>query len=325
MPDLTPRAAAIANLPAELIPLVEDVEGYIAGSLSKNTLRSYESDWRQFTAWCEEYGRSALPADPGDVALFAAHLVRLGRKVSTIERKMAAIKYRHHLRGYESPTNTAGVETVLAGIRRAIGREQKGKAPATTPRLREMVASCDTTLIGLRDRALLLLGFAGAFRRSALVALDVEDLDFQDGGIVVTIRRDKTDQEGEGREIGIPYGSDPATCPVRAVRNWLTKAQITMGALFRSCSPKGTSVKDQRLGDGDVARIIKRRCKLAGLDPKRYAGHSLRAGFATSAALAGVQERVIAEQTGHKNMLVLRKYIRKGTLFAENAATKVGL
>lgn len=318
-------AGLLDDLPAELRPLVQDVESFVAQSVSKNTLRAYSSDWRTFAEWCELHHQSALPASSATVALYAAHLVRLGRKAATIDRHMSSIKHFHRWMKYsESPTDTVEVETVLRGIRRTIGTDQQGKAPATTPTLRTLVEACPDTLIGLRDRALLLIGFAGAFRRSPLVALDVSDIAFRHEGLVIHIRKDKTDQEQQGRDIGIPYGSNPTTCPVRALRAWLDVAAITEGAVFRSFD-KRKNLQTGRIAPDDVARIIKRRCKDAGIDPTTYAGHSLRAGFVTSAAEAGVQERVIAEQTGHESMRVLRRYIRKGSLFRDNPAAKVGL
>lgn len=323
--DLLAPVDPVANLPAELRPLVKDVESFVAQSLSKNTVRAYHSDWRTFCKWCDLHKQGYMPASPATVALYAAHLVKCDRKAATIDRHMSSIKYWHRcMRFSESPTDTVEVETVLKGIRRTIGTDQQGKSPATTPMLRKLVETCPATLIGLRDRALLLVGFAGAFRRSPLVALDVADVEFRHEGLVVHIRKDKTDQEQQGREIGIPYGSNPATCPVRALRAWLDSANITEGPIFLSFDPR-RKLQQKRITPDDVARIIKRRCKDAGVDPATYAGHSLRSGFVTSAAEAGVQERIIADQTGHESMRVLRKYIRKGSLFRENAAAKVGL
>lgn len=236
-----------------------------------------------------------------------------------------SIKHFHRWASFaDSPTDTPQVETVLKGIRRTIGIHQTEKAPATTDILRQLVDACPDTLLGLRDRTLLLVGFAGAFRRSALIALNVDDLTFRYEGLTILIRRDKTDQEGEGREIGIPYGSNPITCPVRTLKQWIERANITTGAIFRSFN-KHHQIKQARISPEDVARIIKRRCSGAGIDARDYAGHSLRAGFVTSAAVAGVQEWLIAEQTGHQTTRVLRKYIRKAKLFDGNPAGKVGL
>ncbi len=180
------------------------------------------------------------------------------------------------------------------------------------------------TLRGRRDRALLLVGFAGAFRRSELVSLDVGDVAFNTDGLVVQLRRSKTDQEGQGRKVGLPFGSNPLTCPVRALRDWFSQGNITLGPIFRSIDRHG-NLKPMRLTDQSVALIVKRSAKTAGLDWERYAGHSLRAGLATAAAMADVSERSIMEQTGHKSLPVVRRYIRDGSLFRRNAATAVGL
>lgn len=213
---------------------------------------------------------------------------------------------------------------VWAGIRRTKGVAQQGKAPAVTADVRAMVAALPDTLLGLRDRAILLLGFAGAFRRSELVDLDREDLEIGSEGITATLRRSKTDQEGEGRKIGIPYGVRPETCPVRAILAWLDAAGIEDGPMFRSVNRHG-QLQPGRLSDKAVALVVKRQAQACGLDPARYAGHSLRAGLATSAAAAGVQERTFMAQTGHRSEKMVRRYIREGSLFRENAAAAVGL
>jgi integrase len=187
-----------------------------------------------------------------------------------------------------------------------------------------MLDKLPATRVGLRDRAVLLLGFAGAFRRSELVSLDVADLEFSSAGLIVTLRKSKTDQKGAGRRIGIPYGSTEGTCPVRAVQAWLETARISDGPVFRPLD-RFQRVQTTRLSDKAVALIVKRRAKAVGLDPTRYAGHSLRAGLATSAAAAGASERVIMSQTGHRSADMVRKYIREGSLFTANPAGMVGL
>jgi integrase len=210
------------------------------------------------------------------------------------------------------------------GIRRTKGTAQHGKAPARTQEVRAMVGTCGEDLLGVRDRALLLLGFAGAFRRSELVGLDVEDLSFGRDGLTVTLRRSKTDQEGAGQKVGAPYGSTPATCPVRNLRAWLDAAHVTAGPVFRGVDRWG-HVSAAGLTDKAVALVVKRHAEAAGLDPAQYAGHSLRAGLATAAAEAGVPERVITAQTRHRSLPMVRRYIRDGSLFRENAAAAVGL
>jgi len=187
-----------------------------------------------------------------------------------------------------------------------------------------MIDATDGGLIGARDRALILLGFAGALRRSELVGPDVEDCAFGKDGLTVTLRRSKTDQEGQGRKIGIPYGSNPETCPVRTTQAWIEEAAITTGPLFRSLNRHGQS-QPGRLGGIDVARVVKKLALRAGLDAAKYAGHSLRAGHATGAAMAGASERSIMNQTGHRSLQMVRRYIRDGSLFRENSAAKLGL
>jgi integrase len=187
-----------------------------------------------------------------------------------------------------------------------------------------MVAAAAPGLLGVRDRALLLLGFAGAFRRSELTSLDHEDLEFTPEGLVALLRRSKTDQEAQGRKVGIPYGSNPQTCPVRAVQAWFAASEISTGPIFRRVDRHG-KLRAGRLSGYAVALVVKRHAEAAGLDAAKYAGHSLRAGLATSAAIGGASERAIMAQTGHRSVSMVRRYIRDGNLFRENAAAKAGL
>ena len=205
-----------------------------------------------------------------------------------------------------------------------MGVAQQGKAPIVVADLRAILARLPKGPLGLRDRALLLLGFAGGFRRSELVALDVADLAFTSEGITVTIRRSKTDQEGQGRKVGIPSGRHVQTCPVLAVRDWLEESDMVDGAVFRPVL-KGGRVCANRLSAQSVNLVVKRAAASIGLDPTLYGGHSLRAGLATAAASAGASERSIAQQTGHRSMKVLRGYIRDGSLYRDNAASIAGL
>jgi integrase len=215
------------------------------------------------------------------------------------------------------------VRNTLKGIRRTIGTAAKPKAAALTDDIRTMVDATDEGIIGARDRALILLGFAGAFRRSELVGLDVADCAFGKDGLTVTLRRSKTDQDGQGRKIGIPYGSNPETCPVRTIQTWIEQAALSGGALFRSINRHGQV--QARLSGIDVARVVKKLAQRAGLDATAYAGHSLRAGHATSAAIAGASERSIMKQTGHRSVQMVRRYIRDGSVFRDNSAGKLGL
>jgi site-specific recombinase XerD len=310
--------------PGGLTLLVEQARDYADRATAPSTRRAYRTDWADFAAWCDRQRLPALPAAPETVALYLADLAQGGKSASTLRRRLAAIAAAHRLAGHDSPTRHATVRTVWSGIRRAHGTAQVGKTPALTADLRAMVHALPDTVSGARDRALLLLGFAGAFRRSELVALDVADLQAVPEGFVVTIRTSKTDQEGAGRKIGIPHGRHAATCPVAAVQSWRELAGIAEGAVFRGVDRHG-NVGDTRLSDRAVALVVKRAAAAAGLDPAQYAGHSLRAGLATSAAQAGVSERAIADQTGHRSLVILRRYIREGSLFRENAAAGVGL
>ena len=292
-------------------------------SKAENTLRGYRADWRDFCGWCERNGQRALPAGPETVAAYIAECAE-HLKVGSIQRRLNAIAEAHKATGQESPTSAGIVRNTFKGIRRVLGTAAVQKAPAVTADIRAMVDASDAGLIGLRDRALILLGFAGAFRRSEIVGLDVADLAFTRDGLTVTLRRSKTDQEGQGRRIGIPYGSNPETCPVRTVQAWLEQSAIVEGPVFRSISRHG-KVQPGRLSPVDVARVVKKLAERAGLDPSKYAGHSLRAGHATSAAAAGASERSIMDQTGHRSVQMVRRYIREGSLFRENSAGKLGL
>jgi integrase len=266
----------------------------------------------------------SLPAAPETVGLYIAALAESHRP-ATISRRMAAIAAAHKARGYESPASMrhGAVASVWHGIRRTHGVAQKAKAPVLVEDLRAMVRKLRQGIIGTRDRALLLIGFAGAFRRSELVALNVEDLQFTSDGLVITLRRSKVDQEGEGRKIGIPYGSHPETCPVRSLKAWLEAASIESGTVFRSVTRHGKIAA--RMSGYAVALVVKKYAGVLGLEPAAYSGHSLRAGLATSAAIAGVSERAIMNQTGHRSSAMVRRYIRDSSLFRENAAAKVGL
>lgn len=304
-------------------PNLEKVREFIRSSKAENTLRGYRADWREFCRWCESQGVAPLPASADAVASYIAE--RTGRlKVGSIQRRLNAIAEAHKAIGVESPTHHAMVTNTMKGIRRTRGTAPAQKAPALTDDIRAMVDAADAGIIGARDRALILLGFAGAFRRSELVGLDVADCALGKDGLTVILRRSKTDQAGACRKIGIPYGANPETCPVRVLQAWIELAGISSGPLFRSISRHGR-VRPGRLSGIDVARVVKKLTQRAGLDAAKYAGHSLRAGHATSAAIAGASERSIMNQTGHRSVQMVRRYIRDGSLFRENSAGKLGL
>jgi integrase len=322
--------------------VADTARDYIRASKAKNTLRAYKSDWCDFQCWCAGYGLSALPASPETVALYVTALAdgrwvtRLvkGRKVSkfekckvsTISRRIVSIGQAHAIAGHPSPTGAAEVRHVMAGIRKTKGTARAAKKATLVDDIRRMMNALPSGTLGVRDRALLLVCFAGAFRRSEVVSLDRGDCMFTGDGLVVTLRRSKTDQEGEGRKIAVPYGSSPDTCPVRALKAWLDLAGSADDAapVFQPISRRG-KILAGRLSDKAVVRAVKRYALLAGLDASKYAGHSLRAGLATAAAIGGASERSIMNQTGHKSVNMVRVYIRDGNLFRDNAAAKVGL
>ena len=317
---VVPSGGALTQLEA----LGERARDYLADSHAPNTRRAYAADWRHFAAWCADNGLPSLPASPATLALYLTAAAD-ELSTSTLGRRLVSIATAHRAAGHPTPTDAAGVRAVWRGIRRRKGTAQVGKAAAVTADVRRMVESLPADKVwGVRDRALLLVGFAGALRRSELVALDVADVAVTAEGLIVTIRRSKTDQEGEGAKLGLPYGRNPETCPVRRLRAWLDRAGIVEGPIFRTVDRHGR-VLARRLTDRAVALVVKRAADLAGLESARYAGHSLRAGLATSAAIAGVEERDIMRQTRHKSVAVARKYIRDGSLFRANAAATVGL
>jgi integrase len=245
------------------------------------------------------------------------------RKPSTIGRRISAISQAHQLAGHESPTRSAVVRMTLQGIRREKGVATTVKLPITVPDLRRMIDATPDSLKGMRDRALLLVGFAGAFRRSELVALNVEDIEEVEEGIVVTLRRSKTDPEGAGRRVAIPHGRHADTCPTLGLRQWLEAAGITAGPLFVSIDRHGHL--DGRLSDKGVALVVKHYAAAIGRDADDFSGHSLRAGFATEAARSGASELAIMRQTGHRSLPMVRRYIREGSMWQSHPASKLGL
>ena len=317
-----------------LLNVMESAKVYASRARSANTNRAYRSDWKDFRDWCDLHSLTSLPAEPATVALYLS--ARAGSlKTATLARRLTAIVQAHLLAGMPLDRRHAVIQETWKGIRNTHGTAQRAKRPILTEDLRQMVGLCPQGLLGIRNRALLLLGFSGAFRRSELVGLNVEHLSFCREGLTVLLERSKTDQHGAGREVGIPYGSNPATCPVRNVQDWLQVSEINLGPLFRPINRHG-QIQGARLSDRSVALVVKRvayekalsegmNTPLANEYAAQFAGHSLRAGLATSAAMAGVAEHSIMRQTGHKKTETLRKYIRMGTLFTENAAGKVGL
>jgi len=316
--------AAIQTPVLSLQPVIDQAQQFFQQTTAAHTRQAYQSDWRAFDAWCKDHLLSALPASPEVVACYLSACAMRGLKVTTIRRHLAAINAEHRAHGLESPTRSTAVTGVMHGIQRTLGTPPEPVDALLTEDIQRMVARLPDSLLGQRDAALLLIGFAGAFRRSEVVALDVADLQLRDEGYLVLIRRSKVDQTGQGRWIGIPYGEHPQTCPVLALQRWLTASGITDGAVFRGVNRHG-QLASARLSKRAIADIVKHAAAAAGLDPSRYSGHSLRSGHCTSAARAGVPERIIMRQTGHRSERMVRHYIQQSSVFTENSAKSLGL
>jgi site-specific recombinase XerD len=327
MADLLP----LATLPdpdeaPPLLPALSDGEisaarGYAEASRATSTRRAYEGDWRRFSQWCLERGAPALPASPALVAVYLSALAEAGKTPPTIGRALAAIAHTHKRAGLTAPHRADGgqvIAEVLAGIRRSRLTAPDRKAPADAELLLVLLRSIEGDgLLALRDRALLAFGMALAARRSELVALDVANLEWGEEGVRVSIHRSKTDQTAEGAVVAVPEGR--RIKPVVHLRAWLAAAAITEGPIFRPLWKGGQRVRDARLSDHAVARILQARAEAAGLDPARYGGHSLRAGFVTAAARAGADVWKIQQVSRHRSMQVLSGYVRDARLFDDHA------
>ncbi|MEG6586052.1 site-specific integrase [Dendrosporobacter sp. 1207_IL3150] len=293
-------------------------------SKAENTLRAYESDWLDFYDWCSHTGLQALPAEPETIVNYINDLAD-NAKANTVSRRISAISENHKAGGFldNNPCRGGLVRNALDAIKREKGTIQRGKSPLLLEDLEDIVPYFDTDdIAGIRDKALILTGFMGAFRRSELVKTDAEDLTFTRDGVIILIHQSKGDQEGQGEYIAIPYNTKVDACAVTALKNWLNIAQIKKGPLFRPLN-KYKQIRERRLSDKSVAIIVKKYAGLAGLNADDFAGHSLRRGFATSAAQHDVDERSIMQQTRHKSEKMVRRYIEQGNLFKSNALNKM--
>ena len=302
----------------------DSVRSNIEAAKSENTRRAYSSDWRNFETWCSIADVSPLPASPSTIAAYASWMADSGRKVSTLERALVAISQAHQLRGYKSPVADARVRETLKGIRRRYPYIRRRAKPLFPEHLRTAYPKMRPGIRAIRNRSMANLGLAGGFRRQELVDLNFADLEFVEQGVIVVLRRSKTDQEGLGFKKGIPHGQYPETCPVLALRAWLDAADISEGPIFRTVTNAGV-VLDQRTSAQAVNRAVKAIAKLAGLDPTEYSAHSLRAGLVTTASRAGKRIDRIMDMSGHTSEKVVRGYIREGELFRDNAADRIGL
>jgi site-specific recombinase XerD len=305
-------------LPVAFEAELELASDFARASKAEATRAAYASDFRIFESWCRGRGLNALPATPATVAAFLASQAELGKRASTLGRRLAALRYFHRAAGHESPTTDEKIKAVLAGIRRTIGAAPVRKRAATSDIVLSIVSGNGTSLRDLRNRALVLLGFAGAFRRSELVALNVEDIEETPEGMLITLRRSNTDPEGLGRRVAIPRGE--VACPVAALRTWLDAAGITEGAIFRRIvNKRAQRVLQARLAARNVSSVVKAGATKLGFDPATFGGHSLRAGFVTSAVKRGANLIKITDVTGHKSLEMLKTYSRDAEAFVGHA------
>ena len=300
----------------------------LQSSKAINTVRAYKSDFNDFGLFCAQNGFKSLPSEPKIVALYLTYLSTKNAKMSTLKRRLVSIGVIHKLKGHYLDTKHPSIIENIMGIKRRKGSIQNGKKPLLISSLKIIINVIDQQnkekIKILRDRSIILIGFSGGFRRNEIVSLNYDDLDFVPEGLKIKIKRSKTDQFGEGSIKALPYFDNSQYCPVVSLKNWIDIARINSGALFRRFS-KGSRLTEKRLTDQTVALLIKEYLQLAGIDNKNYSGHSLRSGFATSAAESGAEERSIMAMTGHKSSEMVRRYIKEANLFKNNALNKIKL
>ncbi len=285
----------------------------LKNSKASNTLRAYKSDYADFVSFCGKNGFNPMPTDPKVMALYLTHLSR-SYKFSTLKRRLASIGVIHKIKGHYLDTKHPLIIENLLGIKRVNGSNQKAKKPISINELKQIINAIDETkekyLRKLRDKTLILVGFSGGFRRSELVSIELEDVEFVNEGVKIFVKRSKTDQSGEGLIKALPYFTNHQFCPVKHLNLWITQSSIKEGKIFN-------------ISDKSVALIVKKYSSKAGLDSHRYSGHSLRSGFATSTAESGAEERKIMDMTGHKSTQMVRRYIKEANLFKNNALSKI--
>ena len=315
------------KLTIDLKSLHEATLNNLKNSKAINTLRAYKSDFKDFGTFCARHGLSSLPSEPRVVSLYITHLSKKS-KISTLRRRLVAISMVHKLKGYYLDTKDPIITENLLGIRRVKGSIQRGKKPILINHLKSIIDVIDEQKISdikkFRDKSIMLVGFGGGFRRTELVSINLEDLEFVQEGLKITINRSKTDQLGEGMIKGLPYFTNKIYCPVTNLKKWIEISKIKSGPIFRRFS-KGLTLTDKRLTDQSVVLLMKEYLNLAGIENKNFAGHSLRSGFATVAAESGADERSIMAMTGHKTTQMVRRYIKEANLFKNNALNKINL
>ena len=298
----------------------------LQSSKASNTIKAYKSDFNDFGLFCTKNGFKSLPSEPNIVSLYLTHLSSKGVKMSTLKRRLVSLGVIHKLKGHYLDTKHPSIIENIMGIKRRKGSVQKGKKPILINNLKTIINVIDNQnrekIKKLRDRTIILIGFSGGFRRNEIVSLDFDDLDFVAEGLKINLKKSKTDQFGEGLIKGIPYFDNFQYCPVISIQRWIKISNINSGPLFRSFT-KGSRLSEKRLTDQTVALLIKEYLKGAGIDSTSYSGHSLRSGFATSAAESGAEERSIMAMTGHKSTEMVRRYIKEANLFKNNALNKI--
>ncbi|MAR25838.1 MAG: integrase [Flavobacteriaceae bacterium] len=285
----------------------------LSNSKANNTIKAYESDFKDFSLFCYNNGLKALPTEPKVLSIYLTHLSKYC-KFSTLKRRIASIKVFHKMKGHYLDAKHPIIIENLLGIKRINGSYQTAKKPLLINDLKLLIKVIDEKEINnfkrIRNKSLILIGFSGGFRRSELVNIDYDELEFVTEGVKIFIKRSKTDQSGEGSIKAIPYFDNKEYCPVTKLKDWIQFKNIKNGKIFN-------------ISDKSVSLIIKKYVSLAGLNPNKYGGHSLRSGFATSAAESGAEERNIMAMTGHKTTQMVRRYIQEANLFKNNALNKL--
>jgi site-specific recombinase XerD len=314
------------DLITDIKALQEETLLNLKNSKAINTVRAYKSDFNDFGLFCAKNGFKSLPSDAKIVSLYLTHLSTKSAKMSTLKRRLVSIGVIHRLKGHYLDTKHPTIIENIMGIKRRKGSIQRGKKPILINNLKNIINVIDQVnkeeIKKLRDRSIILIGFSGGFRRNEIVSLDYEDLDFVSEGLKINLKRSKTDQFGEGSVKALPYFDSLKYCPVVSLQKWIEISKINSGPLFRRFI-KGSHLSENRLTDQTVALLIKKYLQLAGIDSKNYSGHSLRSGFATSAAESGADERSIMAMTGHKSTEMVRRYIKEANLFKNNALNKI--
>ena len=316
----------MSDIITDIKALQEETLLNLQSAKANNTVRAYKSDFNDFGVFCVQNGFKSLPSKPKIVSLYLTHLSTKDAKMSTLKRRLVSIGVIHKLKGHYLDTKHPAIIENIMGIKRRKGNIQKSKKPLLINSLKKLIDVIDQQnkkkIKKLRDRSIILIGFSGGFRRNEIVSLDYDDLDFVPEGVKISLRRSKTDQFGEGFTKALPYFDASQYCPVISLKNFLDLSKINSGPVFRRFV-KGSKLSENRLTDQTVALLIKEYLDLAGINSKNFSGHSLRSGFATSAAESGVEERSIMAMTGHKSTEMVRRYIKEANLFKNNALNKI--